>query len=200
MRFVFYLLLYLCVLHRSCFFLAFVLFNCSNLHIWPLLFNIISLQLQGNVHSLTSVRVFLSLQNRMPIPGPPSTRLLPLWRIHCFHTVYLEYGISVLGTETRQKESYPENMGVEKGFQIHMLPQQSRQLVTCEQGYCPARADYRNSVFLISFLRFPGVAASIRLHNMHELSCDLAHDNQSVSPLDYPKILRPLSSLLNETS
>ena len=55
---------------------------------------------------------------------------------------------------------------------------QSKQLVTCGQG----------------------VAASIRLHTMHRLSCNLAQDNQSWSPLDYPKKLRPSPFLLHEPS
>ena len=37
----------------------------------------------------------------------------------------------------------------------------------------------------------------IRLHNMHCLSCNLAQDNQSWSPLDYPKRLRSEWTLLN---
>ena len=61
----------------------------------------------------------------------------------------------------------------EEGFQIHIQSKQSWQLVTCGQGRCPARAERREPVFLVSFFRFPGVAASIRLHNMHRLSCDL---------------------------
>ena len=58
-------------------------------------------------------------------------------------------------------------------------------MATCEQGRCPARAEHHESVFLASFFGFPGVAASICLHYMHSLSCNLAQDNQS--PLDYPK-------------
>ena len=38
---------------------------------------------------------------------------------------------------------------------------------------------YTASQCSVPFLRFPGVAASIRLHDMHCLSCDLAQDNQS---------------------
>ena len=34
-------------------------------------------------------------------------------------------------------------------------------------------------------LQFPGVAASIRLHNMHHLSCDLAQDNHWLSQKDW---------------
>ena len=90
-----------------------------------------------------------------------------------------EDSISVLGTERSQKEPYQENMGDEEGFQIHIQSQQSWQLVKSGQGRSPARAEHCESVFLTSILRFPGVAASIRLHNMHCLSCDLAEDNQS---------------------
>ena len=46
-------------------------------------------------------------------------------------------------------------------------------------GRCPAKAEHGKSVSLASFLRFPGVAVSIRLHNMYRLSCELAQDNQS---------------------
>ena len=72
-------------------------------------------------------------------------------------------------------------MGDEEAFQIHVQSQQSWQLVKCGQGHCPARAEHRESAFLASFLRFTGVtvAASISLHNMHPLSCDLTQDNQS---------------------
>ena len=52
---------------------------------------------------------------------------------------------------------------------------------TCDvwAGHCPARVEHSKSVLLSSFLRLSGVAASIRLHYMHRLSCDLAQDNQS---------------------
>ena len=86
---------------------------------------------------------FLSLQNRRYFPSPPSTRLLPLWRIHCFYTVYHKDGISVWGT-ARSQEPYQENMGDKEGFQIKIQSKQSWQ-----------------SVFLAFFLRFRGVAASI---------------------------------------
>ena len=46
-------------------------------------------------------------------------------------------------------------------------------------GHCPARAEHSESVFPTSFLQFHDVAASICLHKMHRLSCDLAQDNQS---------------------
>ena len=81
--------------------------------------------------------------------------------LHCFHTVYHEDGISVLGIDRSQKESYQENMGEEKGFQIHIQLQQSRQLVTCGQEHCPARAEHSELVCLESFLQFPGVACII---------------------------------------
>ena len=35
------------------------------------------------------------------------------------------------------------------------------------------------SQFSLPLLRFPGVASSICLNNMHRLLCDLAQDNQS---------------------
>ena len=47
---------------------------------------------------------------------------------------------------------------------------------------------------------FPGIAASIHLHNMNFLSCNLIQDNQSWSALDYPKRLGSSPSLLNEPS
>ena len=69
----------------------------------------------------------------------------------------------------------------EERFRIQIQSQQSWQLVTCGQGCCSARAERRESVFLASFMRLPGVAASHCLHtcNMHGLSCDRAQDNQS---------------------
>ena len=98
-----------------------------------------------------SVRAFLSLQNRWHFPGSPSTRLLPLWRLHCFYTVYLEDRILVLGTDRSQTESYQEKMENEE-FQIHILSQQSLQLVTCGQGRCSARAEHHEAVFLVSLV------------------------------------------------
>ena len=50
----------------------------------------------------------------------------------------------------------------------HIQSQQSCQLVT----------GVVLSVVLASFLQFPGIAASIRLHNMDRLSYDLAQINQ----------------------
>ena len=52
-------------------------------------------------------------------------------------------------------------MGDEKGIQIIIQSKQSWQLVMCEDGRCPARAEHCKSVFLASSLRFPGVATSI---------------------------------------
>ena len=70
-------------------------------------------------------------------------------------------------------------MGDAEGFKIHIQSKQSWQLVTCRQGPCPEKAGHWESVFLASFLWFPGVTASIPLYNMHCLSCNLAQDNQS---------------------
>ena len=65
--------------------------------------------------------------------------------------MYHEDVISVLGTDRSQREQYQANNGDDEGFQIHIQLQQSWQLVTCGQ----------ESVFLTSFLQFPGVAASM---------------------------------------
>ena len=92
--------------------------------------------------------------------------------------MYHEDVISVLGTNRSQKEPCQENMGDEEWFHIHIQSQQSRQLVTCQQGCCPARAEHCDTVFFVSFMQFPGVATSIHLHNMHRLTCDLAQDNR----------------------
>ena len=73
-------------------------------------------------------------KNRRPFPGPLRTHLLPLWRLHCPHTVYHEDGTSVLGTAISQKEPYQENIGDEEGCQAHIQSQQSLQLVNCGQG------------------------------------------------------------------
>ena len=95
--------------------------------------------------------------------------------------MYYEDGISVLGIDIHvsQKEPYKENIKDEAGFQIHIQSRQSWQLVTvtCWQGRCPARAEHCESVFRSSFLRFTDVAASICLHNVHRLMCDLDQDN-----------------------
>ena len=106
--------------------------------------------------------------------------------LHCFHTVYHEDGISVLGIDRSQKESYDyqENMGEEKGFQIHIQLQQSRQLVTCGQEHCPARAEHCELVFLASFLRFPGVAGIICTIYCATLLEIINHDHPLIIPKD----------------
>ena len=53
------------------------------------------------------IRITVSLHDVVKI----STCLLPLWCLHCFHTVYHGDGISVLGTDGSQKEPYKENIG-----------------------------------------------------------------------------------------
>ena len=55
----------------------------------------------------------------------------------------------------------------------------SRKLVACGQ-HCPARAEHHESVFLASFMRFPGVAASIALRPQLILLYNL------IIPLHYP--------------
>ena len=61
--------------------------------------------------------------------------------------------------------------GDEEGFQIHIQSQQSCHLVTYGQERCPARGEHRESVFLASFLRFPGeanqfVCIILKLHSL----------------------------------
>ena len=70
-------------------------------------------------------------------------------------------------------------MGDEEGFQIRIQSQQTWQLATRGKGRCPARTEHCKPVFLTSFWLFPGVAASMRLHSMHCLSCDFAQDSKS---------------------
>ena len=65
--------------------------------------------------------------------------------------------ISVLGTDRSQKEPYQENFGDEEGFQIHIQLQQSCQLVQCGQGV--VLQEHGESIFLASFLQFPGILA-----------------------------------------
>ena len=64
-----------------------------------LLFDIISLQ--GNALSPSLVKLSYPYKIEGFLSGPPSTcnSLLPLWRLHCFHTVYHKDGISVLETD-----------------------------------------------------------------------------------------------------
>ena len=56
-------------------------------------------------------------------------------------------------------------------------------------GRCIIMQLEHKSYWLDSFLWFPGVAASIRLHNMHCLLCDFAKDNElnHDHPLTSPK-------------
>ena len=65
----------------------------------------------------------------------------------------------------------------------------------CGPGHCSARAEYSQSVFLISILQFPGVAASIFLPDMHCSSC-FAQDNKACSSIHYPKRLIPAERIL----
>ena len=110
--------------------------------------------------------------------------------------MYHEDGISVLVTDKSQKERYQENMDDEEGFQIHIQLLQSWQPVTCVKGRCPARAGHCESVFLVSFLRFPGASASLCLYNIHRLLCYLAHDH----PFNIPKDSGHQLSLVNKPS
>ena len=89
-------------------------------------------------------------------------------------------------------------MRVGEGFQIHNQSQQSRQSEKFGQGRCPARSEHRESVFLAPFLGFPSVAAPIRLHNMHHLSCDFVRDIHHDHPLTIKK--RQSAFLLNKPS
>ena len=75
----------------------------------------------------------------------------------------------------------------EEGFQINIQSQQSWQLVTCGQGRCPANAQHHKSVFLGSFLLFLGLAASIRLHNIHRYRAALLKIINHDHPLTIPK-------------
>ena len=84
--------------------------------------------------------------------------------------------MSVLGTYRSKKKPYQQNMGDEEGFQISFSG--SSHCDVCA-GAFSSRAEHHESVFLASFMYFPGVAASICLHNMHRLSCDFAQDNQA---------------------
>ena len=99
-----------------------------------------------------SVRVFLFLQYRGPFPGP---QVLVYCLFDAFNTLYHEDGISVLGTDRSQKEPYQESMGMRKNFKSTF----SRSSHS-GQGRFPIRAEHRDvreSVFLASFLQFPGV-------------------------------------------
>ena len=123
------------------------------------------------------------LQFRRYFPGPQSTAasmtpsLLP-YRVprRC------EFSF---GNRWKSKRAIPGKY--EERVQIHIQSQQSWHFVACGQARCTARTENCNSVFQASFLRFPGVVASVRLYIMHRLSCNLAQDNQSYSPLTIPK-------------
>ena len=60
----------------------------QGMKIWSLLFNIIPLQ--GNALSPSLFELAYPFQIEVFFPGPPSTPSLPLWRLHCFQTVFHE--------------------------------------------------------------------------------------------------------------
>ena len=170
-------------------------FEYRGMKIWPLLFKIISLQ--GN--SLSSSLFKLSYQNRRPFPTPPSTRLLPIWRLHCFHTAYHVDGKSVLGTNESQKETYQENMGMRKDFKYKFsrishgyLWHVCRGVVLQEQN----TASQFSSPLSWDILALPSqFACIICIVYRATLFKIINHDN----PLTIQK-MRPSPSLLNESS
>ena len=148
------------------------------MQIWPLLFNIISLQ--GNALSPSLFR-----SKKKAFPGPPSTRLLPLWRLHCFHTVYHEGGISVLGTDRSQKEPY-KIWGWGRISTPHSIAAVMATFdVWAGELYCKIRPP------LVSFPRFfLAINWCRRLNSPAKyapFTCNLAQDIQSWPPIDYPK-------------
>ena len=93
--------------------------------------------------------------------------------------MFHEDGISVLGTDSRQKEPCQENMRDEEGF---LNPHS----VAAIMAICDAWAGTLSCKSIKHRISFPcillassGIAASICLHDMHRLSRDLAQDNQS---------------------
>ena len=161
--------------------------------IWPLLFNIISIQ--GNALNPSLFKFFLSLQNRRPFPGPLSN----------VYGLYVNFIASIL---------YTMKMGFQFWERIEVRRSNNRRIWGMRKDFKPTfgRRSHDN-LWRVSrgvvlqeqntasqFLRFPDVVASIRLYNMHCLLCNLAHDNQSWIPIDYPKRLRSSPSLLNEPS
>ena len=166
-----------------------------------LLFNINSHQINALSPYLLELSYPFKIESLFLVPKYLFTAsLTPSLLPYCVPRVH-EGGISVLGTDKSHKEPFQEYMGDEEGFQIHIQSQQSWQLVTCGQGSCPAKAEHKESVFLIAIMQFSGISTSIRLDHMNNcLSCDLAQDNQLLSPLDYPNRLRTSPSVLNEPS
>ena len=136
--------------------------------IWPLLFNRISLQV--NALSQSAFQLSYPFKNRRPFYGPPSTHLMPLWHFHCFHAVYHEDGISVLGTDRSQKEPYQENLW-DEGI-ISNPHSVAGVIATCgvQAGALSCKRRTQRIRLYASFLRFPGAAASIRLYTPKEFS------------------------------
>ena len=65
-----------------------------------------------------------------------------------------------------------------KDFEAAFSRSSHGRLATCEQVHYSSRAERLESTFLSSSSQSPNVAASVLLHNMHRLSCDLPQDNQ----------------------
>ena len=135
--------------------------------IWPLLFNIITLQDNALSPSLFELSYPFKIEGLFLVPKYSFTDSMT--------PSLLPYCVPRRWEHIEARRNHIKRIwGIEEGFQIHIQSQQSWQLVMCGQGHCPARIEHRESVFLANFLWFPGVAASICLHNMHRLSCDLA--------------------------
>ena len=116
----------------------------------------------------------------------PCTWLLPLWRLHCFHTVYHKDGISVLRTDRSQSKYNRRILGMRKDFKSTFSRSSHGNLWQVGRSVI---LQIQSVKFGILQLSFPClfVATSICLQNMHRLSNDHAQDNQSWSPLDYLK-------------
>ena len=159
--------------------------------IWPLLFNIISLQCNALSPSQ------FKLSDPFNIEG---LFLVPQILVYCLYDAFIAHDdcISVFGTD---RSHIRRIWGMRKDFESAFSRSSHGNLwLVGRRRRCPARTEHLESVILAPFLWFPSISASIRLHNMHHLSCALAQDNQSWSPLDYPKRMRPSPSLLNEPS
>ena len=159
--------------------------------IWPLLFNIISLQ--GNALNPSLFKLFYPFKIEGPFSGPLSN----------VYGLYVDFIASI---------PYTMKMGFQFWERIEVRRSHNRRIWGMRKDFKSTfgRSSHGN-LWRVSrgvvlqeqntasqFLRFPDVAASIRLYNMNCLLCNLAHDNQSWIPIDYPKRLRSSPSLLNE--
>ena len=167
----------------------------QEMKIWPLLFSIISIQ--GN--ALLSPSLF-----ELSYPFKIDLFRVPQVLVYCLYDAFIA---SIVCT-TKMRFQFWEQIrrshirgiwGMRKDFKPHSV---AAVIATCDVwaavSSCKSRTP-RVSFHHLYFLWFPGIAASIHLHNMHLYHATLIKIINHDLPMTFLK-LRPSPFLLNEPS